>query len=54
LLADGVESATLDGIEAAALASVDRATEEAKSGPFPDASELMTELWADGGSAWRS
>ena len=54
LLDDGVESATLDKIEGAALASVDRATEEAKAGPFPDASQLMTELWADGGSTWRN
>jgi pyruvate dehydrogenase E1 component alpha subunit len=54
LLADGVEAATLDGIEEAALASVDRATEEAKAGPFPDGAELTTELWADGGSAWRN
>ena len=42
------------GSRRAALASVDRATEEAKAGPFPDAAELETELWADGGSAWRN
>ena len=28
--------------------------EEAKAGPFPEADALMTELWADGGSAWRN
>ncbi len=54
LLADGVEAAALDEIEAEALASVDRATEEAKAGPFPDPSALPTDLWADGGSSWRN
>ena len=39
----------------AALASVDRATEEAKAGPVPRRRRRsMTELWADGGSAWRN
>ena len=54
LLADGVEAAALDAIEAGALAAVDRATEEAKAGPFPDPAALPTDLWADGGSAWRN
>ncbi len=54
LLAAGVEAAALDAIEAEALAAVDRATEEAKAGPFPDPSALPNDLWADGGSAWRN
>jgi TPP-dependent pyruvate/acetoin dehydrogenase alpha subunit len=54
LLAGGVEAAALDEIEAGALAAVDRATEEAKAGPFPDPAALSTDLWADGGSAWRN
>ena len=54
LLADGVEAAALDAIEAEALAAVDRATEEAKAGPFPDPAALPNDLWADGGSAWRN
>ena len=54
LLADGVPAATLDVIERDALETVDRATEEAKSGPFPDGSTLETDLWADGGSSWRN
>jgi TPP-dependent pyruvate/acetoin dehydrogenase alpha subunit len=54
LLADGVEAAALDAIEAGALAAVDRATEEAKAAPFPDPAALPTDLWADGGSAWRN
>jgi acetoin:2,6-dichlorophenolindophenol oxidoreductase subunit alpha len=54
LLAAGVEAAALDEIDAGALAAVDRATEEAKAGPFPDPAELPNDLWADGGSAWRN
>lgn len=40
--------------EADARARVDSATEGAKKSPRPDESTLMTELWADGGSAWRN
>jgi TPP-dependent pyruvate/acetoin dehydrogenase alpha subunit len=54
LVGEGVEAATLEGIDAEVLAEVDRATEEAKAGPVPDVAELDTQLWADGGSAWRS
>jgi acetoin:2,6-dichlorophenolindophenol oxidoreductase subunit alpha len=54
LLFAGIDAGTIDRVEQEALEKVDRATEEAKAGPFPDASALETELWADGGSAWRS
>jgi acetoin:2,6-dichlorophenolindophenol oxidoreductase subunit alpha len=54
LLAGGVEPETLDEIDRAALARVDRATEEAKAAPFPDAASLTTDLFADGGSSWRN
>ena len=54
LLASGVEADAIDRIEREALELVDRATEEAKAGPYPDLEALGTELWADGGSAWRS
>jgi TPP-dependent pyruvate/acetoin dehydrogenase alpha subunit len=54
LLAAGIGSAELDEIERAALEAVDRATEEARAAPFPDASSLETQLYADGGSAWRN
>jgi len=54
LIADGVLPDVLDEIEAEALATVDRATEEAKAGPQPDPASLETELWSDGGSAWRN
>jgi TPP-dependent pyruvate/acetoin dehydrogenase alpha subunit len=54
LFASGVEADAIDRIERDALELVDRATEEAKAGPYPDPEALGTELWADGGSAWRS
>lgn len=54
LAGDGVEAGVLDGIDEEVLAAVDRATEEARTAPPPDAASIETQLWADGGSAWRS
>jgi pyruvate dehydrogenase E1 component alpha subunit len=54
LVGEGVEAGVLDGIDAEVGAAVDQATEEAKAGPLPDAGSLDTQMWADGGSAWRS
>jgi pyruvate dehydrogenase E1 component alpha subunit len=54
LIDAGVDSATLDDVERAAAELVDAATEEAKAAPTPDVTILDTELWADGGSAWRN
>jgi TPP-dependent pyruvate/acetoin dehydrogenase alpha subunit len=54
LLASGVEPEVIDRVEREALELVDRATEEAKAGPYPEPEALGAELWADGGSAWRN
>ncbi len=54
LLFAGIDAETIDRVEREALEKVDRATEEAKAGPFPSLDALETELWADGGSEWRS
>jgi acetoin:2,6-dichlorophenolindophenol oxidoreductase subunit alpha len=54
LTSSGVEGGRLEEIEAEVIAMVDRATEEAKSAPPPPASILETNVWADGGSAWRN
>jgi TPP-dependent pyruvate/acetoin dehydrogenase alpha subunit len=54
LLRAGVDTNVLDGIDRAARELVDRATEEARAAPAPDPSSLETEVWADGGSAWRN
>ncbi len=54
LTARGVDPAVLDGIDAAAKADVDRATQEAKGGPEPRLELAETNVWADGGHAWRN
>ena len=37
-----------------AQAKVDEATEFAKAGRHPGEEHLMSDVWADGGSAWRN
>jgi acetoin:2,6-dichlorophenolindophenol oxidoreductase subunit alpha len=54
LLEAGVEPKALDDIDRAAREVVDRATEGARAAPVADPSMLETEVWADGGSAWRN
>jgi acetoin:2,6-dichlorophenolindophenol oxidoreductase subunit alpha len=54
LTSSGVDEGVLEKIESEAIAMVDRATDEAKSAPPPPASLLETNVWADGGSAWRN
>ena len=49
-----VSAETLVEIETKALAEVDAATEASKNAPPPDPATLMTDVWADGGSAWRN
>src|SRR6266700_7437194 len=54
LLDSGVEEAELVAVERAVLAAVDQATEAAKAAPEPGPETLETDLWSDGGSAWRN
>jgi acetoin:2,6-dichlorophenolindophenol oxidoreductase subunit alpha len=54
LVADGVDAAELDAIDAAAAALVAAGEAEAKASPEPSPEVLETQVWADGGSAWRS
>jgi TPP-dependent pyruvate/acetoin dehydrogenase alpha subunit len=54
LLEAGADEATLHRIDMDVQEAVDRATEEAKAAPFPDPDSLETDLWADGGAAWRN
>ncbi len=54
LIEFGFAESLVDGMDAEVLARVDEATEAAKASPEPSVSILMTELWADGGSAWRN
>jgi acetoin:2,6-dichlorophenolindophenol oxidoreductase subunit alpha len=54
LIGRGVDAAVLDEIDKNAREAVDRATEEAKAGPEPRLELAGTNVWADGGHAWRN
>ncbi|MBI4261780.1 MAG: thiamine pyrophosphate-dependent dehydrogenase E1 component subunit alpha [Actinobacteria bacterium] len=54
LLSIGVPQDRLDEIEQEVARAIDEATEFAKGGPEPGEDSLLTDLWADGGSSWRS
>lgn len=50
----GVTESDLDAIIDRAEAIVAAAIEEAKAAPEPDPAEAFTDVWADGGAAWRN
>jgi len=54
LEASGVSAATLDEIEAGAKAAIAEAEAFARSSPEPSPDVIATQVWADGGSSWRS
>ena len=54
LLRLGVPEGDLSSIQQDVARRVDEATEFAKGGREPGAEHLMTDVWADGGSAWRN
>ncbi len=54
LLRLGVPEGDLSAIQQDVARRVDEATEFAKSGAHPGEEHLMTDVWADGGSAWRN
>jgi pyruvate dehydrogenase E1 component alpha subunit len=54
LVAVGVDEATLDAIDAEARAKVAEAEAEARAGPEPSPEVIETQVWANGGSSWRS
>ena len=54
LIGRGIDEAVLDAIDKAAREAVDHATEEAKAGPEPRLDLAGTNMWADGGNAWRN
>ncbi len=54
LTAAGAEAAELDAIDDAVRAAVAAAEAEARAAPEPNADVLETQVWADGGSAWRN
>jgi pyruvate dehydrogenase E1 component alpha subunit len=54
LLADGIEEKALDAIDEEVKAKVAEAEAFARAGPEPSAEVIETEVWANGGSSWRS
>jgi acetoin:2,6-dichlorophenolindophenol oxidoreductase subunit alpha len=54
LLESGADAAAVDAIEAETQAALAAAEQWAREAPEPDPSVLETQVWADGGSAWRS
>ena len=54
LLAAGASDQQLDDVEAAVSRTMHEAVDEARAAPMPPASATGTNLWADGGSAWRN
>jgi len=54
LQADGANATALDAIDREVAAQVAAAEAEARSGAEPSPDDLSTQLWADGGSAWRN
>ena len=54
LISRGVGEEVLDQIDAEAKAEVDLATEEAKAGPEPELDLAFTNVWDNGGWAWRN
>ena len=54
LMQAGIDEARLKSIETAVLRAVDEATETAKQSPPPPLSIAETDVWADGGVAWRN
>ncbi|MBV9095015.1 MAG: thiamine pyrophosphate-dependent dehydrogenase E1 component subunit alpha [Streptosporangiaceae bacterium] len=54
LTSAGVPEAALTAAADRAAAVVAAAVEEAKAAPPPDPEDAFTDMWADGGSAWRT
>jgi pyruvate dehydrogenase E1 component alpha subunit len=50
----GVDEETVAGADERARAVVERAVAAAKAAPPPDPREALTDVWADGGAAWRT
>jgi pyruvate dehydrogenase E1 component alpha subunit len=54
LKAAGVDEDTLRNIDDAAQRKVDLATEEARNAPPARVEDIESQVWSDGGSAWRN
>jgi acetoin:2,6-dichlorophenolindophenol oxidoreductase subunit alpha len=50
----GVPEESVTAADERARDLVERAVEAAKNAPAPDPREALTDVWADGGAAWRT
>jgi acetoin:2,6-dichlorophenolindophenol oxidoreductase subunit alpha len=50
----GVEEAEIDAADGRVAQLVEAAVQEARDAPYPDPAQALTDVWADGGAAWRS
>jgi acetoin:2,6-dichlorophenolindophenol oxidoreductase subunit alpha len=50
----GVSAADIDAADTRAAEVVKAAIQEAKDAPYPDPATALTDVWADGGAAWRN
>jgi acetoin:2,6-dichlorophenolindophenol oxidoreductase subunit alpha len=50
----GVDEADIDAADARVAQVVEAAVQEARDAPFPDPVTAFTDVWADGGAAWRN
>jgi TPP-dependent pyruvate/acetoin dehydrogenase alpha subunit len=50
----GVDEAEIDAADARVAQVVETAVQEARDAPSPDPAQALTDVWADGGAAWRS
>jgi acetoin:2,6-dichlorophenolindophenol oxidoreductase subunit alpha len=50
----GVDEAEIDAADARVEQAVEAAVQEARDAPYPDPAQALTDVWADGGAAWRS
>jgi pyruvate dehydrogenase E1 component alpha subunit len=54
LEAEGIAAADLDAVEAETDAKIAAAEQGAREAPEPSTDVIETQVWADGGSAWRN
>ena len=50
----GVDEAEIDAADVRVAQAVEAAVQEARDAPYPDPAQALTDVWADGGAAWRS
>ncbi len=50
----GVDEAEIDAADARVEQVVEAAVQEARDAPYPDPAQALTDVWADGGAAWRN